>query len=338
MTNWPAPTLDLTAPVRDVAFGVKRQTIYLSQPDSDRVLVLPLSTMAWAPPIALAGRPQGLDLTPGEDSLVVALRATRRIALVSLVDAPHVVRTDTVPASGTTIPGNPGPDFLRIGSAGKALVSTTSDSAGLYNRLFTYDVATGAFDGPPLPNAADVTEYAPLARSADGRLIAVNINVCCPNKAQVYDAQTNAFLAATDVANDQFLTMTVDSTGSRALVGANLLDQARWLSMALYPYGTGRVSGLSMDGNHAYFGAPEGVLHVSLRDSLVTELMSTPAPPTRILTLPGTAKILVLMDGKLALLRTSGATMASAARMPAEPQSPPHFATRGWQVVRRSSR
>src|SRR5207247_2191005 len=62
--------------VRDMAFDTKRNTLYLSIPDSNRVAVLSLDSKSFTTPLAFSGQPRGLDLSLGSDSLLVALRAT----------------------------------------------------------------------------------------------------------------------------------------------------------------------------------------------------------------------------------------------------------------------
>src|SRR5439155_716987 len=71
--------------VRDMAYDTKRNTLYLSLSDSNRVAVLALDSKSFTPPLAFTGQPRGLDLSLGSDSLLVALRATPYVSVVNLV-------------------------------------------------------------------------------------------------------------------------------------------------------------------------------------------------------------------------------------------------------------
>src|SRR2546430_3540778 len=80
----PMTSLSLPALVRDVVADSEHNLLYLSLPPAQQVAILDLTAGVLRPPIQLFGSPWGLDLTPGNDSLVVALRRTHALAFVNL--------------------------------------------------------------------------------------------------------------------------------------------------------------------------------------------------------------------------------------------------------------
>src|SRR6266702_806504 len=81
----PTVTVPLGGRVSDVVLDTTRGRLYLSQPDSGRILVLSIGTMTFETPIALSGRPSGMDLSLSGDSLLVGLYSTRELGVGNLV-------------------------------------------------------------------------------------------------------------------------------------------------------------------------------------------------------------------------------------------------------------
>ena len=103
-----------------MAYDAKRDVLYLSQPDSQRVAVLSLGTYTYGTPLAMPSVPAGLDLTPGGDTLLVALRRAAALGVVDLTLATPSV--DTARLAFDTSLGR-GPDALRVLANGKAIVA-----------------------------------------------------------------------------------------------------------------------------------------------------------------------------------------------------------------------
>lgn len=94
-----ATRVPLHGAVADAAFDTNRNVLYLSQPDSGRIMLFSLATNTFGAPILIAGRPTGLDLSVSGDSLLVALRS----AVARVVSAPFTGRLLLTPSGDRLI-------------------------------------------------------------------------------------------------------------------------------------------------------------------------------------------------------------------------------------------
>src|SRR5256885_13218298 len=130
----PTFAFPLNSSVPDLVYDSSRDVVYLSEFGADSGSVFSLATKTFASPIDLFSWPFGLDLTPGGDSLVVALRLSTSLAIVNLQN--RQVDTVTLPLNSNL---NPGLDHVRVMANGKALVTTIYLGGG-YGELWVFDL------------------------------------------------------------------------------------------------------------------------------------------------------------------------------------------------------
>ncbi len=124
--DYPARTTRLTTPVADLAFDTKRNLIYLAEPTANQVAVFSPATMSFQTPIAIAGRPVGVNVRPGGDTLVATLDSTATIALINLTSTPHLTTTLTMPVLTDTVSAQDTAKFVsqvRVAADNRAIVS-----------------------------------------------------------------------------------------------------------------------------------------------------------------------------------------------------------------------
>lgn len=256
--------------IRDATFDAKRNLIYMSLPSQQQVAVLSMADMTFGTPFAFGASPHGLDVTPGGDSLVVALVETPNVAIINL------------PSKATTMmpvtSGN-GPDFLRIASTNKVLVTLTFAGSGYGGSLVEADLATGATH---VLNT--VTEYVPIAMSGNRtRLIALIDDSCCPEEAFVYDALSGKIIGDGGTVSNYFNWVSADFSGNAFMVQssvfASTVRQTTAYGGNLY---TGGPSQLSSDGLSGYFATTTGVVHVRFSDGALLDNFNVGEAPSGI--------------------------------------------------------
>ena len=280
----PTRSVPLAARVRDLAFDAKRNALYLSQPDSQRVSVLSLASYTYGAPFAMPSVPAGLDLTRGGDSLLVALRRAAALAVVDLTQT--LPRVDTIRLTFDTSLGR-GPDALRVVSNGKAIVSLTFDGIGDAGGVLDYDVATRTSHvRTDVGIGGVVTEQTVLASSVDRtRLLLMIWNECCPVKGAVYDAGADAFVVQQGTVGSTQPPTTAD--GDRFLIGGTVFTSTLSPVVTLIgitPGGQWPPTAISPDGSVVYVGDYFGLGYSKLRvsDGALLERVRLPAPATRL--------------------------------------------------------
>lgn len=289
-TRVPIDTVHLDAAVRDVAYDAVRDRLYLSQPSLQRVAVLDLATMTYAAPIATPATPSGIDLTPGDDSLIVALEPTAYIGVVDLTQASPTV--DTLRLGTVTS----GPDALRVMANDQAIVSITFAGSGYGGQVWDYDfIADSAARRTDVGIYSSVTEATRLARSADGKKLLLLIDdSCCPEDTYVYDATTNMFSAGKGTSNTFFPAVAADSVGDRFLIGNSLYDGSLTLINAFTSSeATGAAGALSTDGSAVYLSTSSGFVKLATSDGSVVTDALLPFSPSGMWVLPGTSHLVV---------------------------------------------
>jgi hypothetical protein len=162
----PVTTAALADTLKDVVYDTKRNVLYLSEAGQSSIAVLSLATMTYGAPIALPAQPWGIDLTPGNDTLVVALANTADLAFVDLTSASYAVTTTHI----ATFDGSP-PDsthpfntvvYPRVAADGTVMLVLGNNTGGVGS--FNLTTSAGAFYG----SGANPTRP---ARSRDGSFI-----------------------------------------------------------------------------------------------------------------------------------------------------------------------
>jgi len=259
--------------VRDMAFDTKRNTLYLSIPDSNRVAVLSLDSKSFTTPLAFSGQPRGLDLSLGSDSLLVALRATPYVSVLNLVTS----QRDTVRVNSDNFL-NRGPDNLRVMANNKALVTITFDGSGYGGTLVELDLGTRAY-----ANRKTVTEFVPLCRSPNRSAALILIDdSCCPIEGVVYDALNGTFPADRGTVSRYFNYVSADYAGSRFLVTGEVFSAALASLGTIAPAVATGPSVISPDGATAYFATTSGVTSVRASDGSVIGSVTLGAQPYRL--------------------------------------------------------
>lgn len=290
----------------DLAVDPTRNLVYITEPDSSRIAVLSLATMTYGAPIIAPDTVSGLDLTPGGDSLVVALPSAGRLGIVDLTTAPptwHLVNLTV-----DTLPGRK-PAGVRVAATEQALVSLTTQNVyqsppppADSTQLIEYDVKTGSARARyDVARVSGLSLFTPLTRSADGSRIVLSW-VEGYQVYQVYDALHDSvlpyrsFLLNGPNYGGQIPAISVSTDGRRVLVKGFLFDEAAGQVAYLDPPGEGWVSALSPGGDTAYFGFGKGFLRTRLADGATFQKVLLPNAPVRIDVLPGGSRLLIRGD------------------------------------------
>jgi len=272
-----ATRLPLHGIVADEVFDTKRNVLYLSQPDSNRILVFLLATNTFAAPIPLGGAPSGLDLSLSGDSLLVALR---RGAAIGIIDLNSGARSQ-VPTPVNAAIGE-GPENLRMAANGLAIVTMAANSAITPSGIFEFDPVYQTVLPRTEPGAmAPYTTGASIVRSADRQKVLIALN--WPGSA-LYDAASNSFVTANHGAVGS---LSATAHGDRFLYGSLLYDGSlNPIRQVASPLGGSTV--LSGDGLTAYFG--NGFGYESFRtadDAVIEHVVSAPFTGRLLLTPAG---------------------------------------------------
>jgi len=286
----------------DLAVDPTRNLVYISEPDSSRIAVLSLATMAYGAPIIAPDTVSGLDLTPGGDSLVVALPTAGRLGIVDLTTAPptwHLVNLTV-----DTLPGRK-PAGVRVAASEQALVSLTTQN--VYQsppppvdstQLIEYDVKTGSAHArydvwPGGGLTGGLSLFTPLTRSADASRIVLSWATLGYQVYQVYDAPHDSLLPIRSFPIGGNPAISVSANGHRVLIKGVLFDETARQLANLDPPGEAWVSALSPGGDTAYFGFGTGFLRTRLADGATFQKVLLPDAPVRIDVLPGGARLLI---------------------------------------------
>ncbi len=279
----PTVTVPLGGRVSDVVLDTTRGRLYLSQPDSGRILVLSIGTMTFETPIALSGRPSGMDLSLSGDSLLVGLYSTRELGVVNLVTG----QIDRIPIVLSGFP-DLGPDRVKEAANGKVFLSITFAGSGYGGQLIEYDLNTGQQRRRLEPGLSGaLTEATGMARVGDAsRLVLLLEDACCPVNAQTYTAAIDSFSPLHGVLNFFGDRVSSDRAG-RYLLFANRLwtsdyQFVRNYAESTYVYrfnGIADESALSGDGAAAFFASLYGYYQVRLADDSVLERVRVSLKP-----------------------------------------------------------
>lgn len=308
----PTRVADLAGSVAAAVYDPKRHVAYLSQPDSDRVLVLSTATMQYEPPIAAPGRPMGLDLTPGGDTLLVALRGTTALGVVNLTAATRTLDTLHLEITNDAVTVR-APSSVRTTSRGTALVALTFNGSGYGGQLLELDLATGAQRvrtdaGPSGATSSDLQ----LTASGDRTKVAlVDVWSCCGVPARIYDAATNSFGPEIGTIDTYGVHVSTDEHGDAFLIASGLygpsLEHLRTFDPPGFDLAHGRVVGttptvMAPAGDVGYFAVADHYFALRLADGGVLEKVYLPSSSTRLLVVEGGAALLSLGATQAALV------------------------------------
>lgn len=301
----PTRTARLPGAVADAVIDVRRNRAYLSVPSAGQIAVLDLATMTFAAPITVPA-PAGIDLTPGGDSLVVALRNGDALAIVNLATR---ARTDVrLEVTQSTLRADPG--ILRVASNGKAFVLITA-RADADDGLLEYDLRTGRQrKWEELGSGGTQSPFALITRSGNGaRVLVRNVMVGGGPGMAIYDAATDAFTAirvpppGEPGHSPSAVSISADREGRSFLMGVTLFPSD--LSSARLLPGTGYSSSghqppptvLAPGGAEVFVGAEPGFWRMRAGDGAVLERVWVHAPRlARLVPHPDGGTILAFSD------------------------------------------
>lgn len=323
-----ASTVGARGVVKDLAYDVGRNRVYLAVPDSHRIEVLQLPGLTYGVPVPLPGRPEGLDLTLSDDSLVVATFLPDSIAVVDLAPAQPVV---AMRALGLVSPAESyWPTGVRVAAGGRALLSLQV-GGWLTGMVADLDLATGA--AHIRTTGQQVPERPPMARSADrSRVVFVSGGGCCDvNHGLVYEAALDSLMVEPGFAIPPVGFLSLSADGSRLLFGKAVLRSRFQLDALMYPPAI-LASHISEDGAVGLHATQRGILRVRLDDGAGLDELVLGWPPIGIRPLQGGAQALVWGFDSLALVQLP------AAPAPVRPGiTAPRQVTAGWGVVHPST-
>ena len=295
----PFKTVALGAATTGLAYDVKRDAVYLPQPQNAQLAVLSLGSFTLQAPLSLPGAPTfeqhtGIDMVPGWDSVVVSrgyLVGNPSLGVVNLVSGTD----DSIQINGTEGVGD-----LQVVSTRKVFVFGQSTPSGGYVTfgIWEDDLVTGTQQRrTDVGLGGNVGVQAEIARSGDQtKLLAWDPNTAC---AQIYDVQSDAFSACKTLYFPLPAVPAGTASGDRWLVHNLLFDGALNLLATVLPSDPGPGT-IAPDGSAAYYPTLYGYEKVRLPDGVVLERVRIP---------PNDARLTVLPDGlRLVLSGAAGFT------------------------------
>lgn len=274
----------------DIAYEPKRNRIYVSQPDSAQIAVVAadaVSRLASLP--VTSGRPTGIDLTLGGDTLVVGLTGTLNLGFISLNSG--VMSTELV-IFDTFL--NRSPSGVRVAANNRVIFGVTFAGSGYGGSIMEFDLDTRT-----LGRSVTTTEALPMAVSGNRqRVYALIDDSCCPEAGLYYDATKGRFSATRGVINYYFPGVATDYAGTRALFG-NVLTDANLMPITTFTSRSANPVALSLDGRYAFFGTDTGIDKVRASDNVTVESFAIGGRPTN---------LRMLLDG-LTLVATTSSTL-----------------------------
>ena len=354
-TEWPVGWLDigtyLTRPVSSVAvdsnawaliYDAKRNLVYVSQPDQSSIGVLSLATMTFQGSIPLPAAPDGLDITPSGDTLVVALLHTADLAFVNLtsntlIGTRHLNSLNTTPGDTTQL--NWSVSNVRVAGDGTILVSIDYVPELEYQfGLAQIDRLTGK---DSILSTGAIWPVAP-GRSVDRSKVlltnAIMQGSTVPNSyAAIYDAVAHTYDLIAPFSNEQEMETPAfaDQTGSTYLVTEELYDGSLhalgWVGPYVFSYPTYFSTTLSASGSDVYVSTQADYLRFHVPQPTadqygqLMEVVQTPGPIRGMWTTP---------DGHW-LLALGLKTIMRFDLTQSTPASTPRIAARRRQMVAR---
>lgn len=310
----PSITDSVGGPIDGTVIDTARAAVYVLQGRQHRIMVLSLATLEPTGTIALSGQPVSFDMTPGGDSLVVALHDNT----LAVVDLRQPTAAPTLIALTAVDTLYQYPAQLRIAANDRAFVVMTA--AEVYDdSLLEVNFAAGtqrirADAGGPLTG---------ITRSLDQRVLAVARDVCVER----YDAATDTFGPCVATSPDVAVPA-IDRTGQHFAIHLTAYDSSlaplqtvqayRDLSGWLVP------SALSADGAYLYYGGAGEFIRARVSDGAILDRTVSGFSPWEMHLSPDGNSMLLTEDDQWAAwnhivlvdLRDADAQVLQAARAP----------------------
>ncbi len=257
----PAASATVSGAVMDAIPDPKRQVAYLRQ--ADRILVLSLSTMTVTHTIALPKGPSDFDITPGGDSLVVAMPDTDALGIVDLRQPSPAVSLLPLASVDSGIP--PIAVSVKALSNGKLFVWLYAGTV-----LDEIDLTTGTQRARQHYGGSEI--IGPMIwRSLDHSVILEGPD----NDLDRYDVATDQFGPVAGLPGNPAL----DSTGRRVAAGVNIYDASLQLIRQAVPAGPNSLLSalLSPDGNTLYEVSTDGTIaRARVSDGAIVDRIMNP--------------------------------------------------------------
>jgi hypothetical protein len=235
------------------------------------------------------GRPTGIDVTLGGDTLVVGLTGTLNLGFIDLNSG---AMTTQAVISDTFLDRTP--SGVRVAANNRVIFGVTFAGSGYGGSIMEFDLATRT-----VGSSVTTTEALPMAVSGNRqRVYALIDDSCCPEDGVYYDATKGKFSGTRGVISSYGPGIATDFTGAHALFG-NVLTDANMLPIGTFPSRSQNPVALSLDGTYAFFGTATGVEKVRISDNSTVESFNIGGQPTRLRLLP---------DG-LTLVATTGTAL-----------------------------
>ena len=262
--------------VRDAAFGAKRGQVYLAVPSARTVRVVDIATGALPGDLTFANNPSSLDLSLGEDSLLVAQQSTPFVTAVSLSTGARGDIRVLDPADSRGIVN------LRLMGNNVMLVSVTFAGSGYGGSIREYNLSTGAGR-----TRNTVTELVPIARSGNRqRGVALIDDSCCPIDGLVYDVASDSWMGRGTVSR-YFVNVSADYMGTNFLVSGSRFDGSlSSLGTAAPAEWTGGASSINTDGRSAFWATSSGVVQRRFSDGALLDSWDLAGAPSYIAVSP----------------------------------------------------
>ena len=307
--NRPTQTFRVGQGVSDVVYDRPRDRLYLmtsldstaqaGQPEVRRFQFSP-GGGGFLPGIPLSSFADGMDLSPGGDSLLLALYNQR----LGIVNLNTLAQDSTAPIAFTPSNGRY-PFKVRAMANGKALIAIASAywGAGDPGQLVEFDLGTQTQTlRTDVGAAGDIGLTPLLGRTPDRARLVLYPSKPAANEAQLYLSAGNSFAPSAAGAPAGAVTLSSDSVGSLWLVGNELLDGSL---VPLRQLGTGIYSGtsvISYDGQYAYVAVPEGVAKFRTSDGARMELILLQTPPYKLSITPDGNTLMAISGSGLQII------------------------------------
>ena len=285
--------------VEDLAFDSKRGMLYLVQAEgSVRIGAFSLSNLAMLESITLRTGASDLDLTPSDDSLVLALPYERALGIIDLrQSSPRTVTVLSLKSLDTTT--QQAPWQVRVGANGKAYVmleGPTPTPSG----LLEVDFATGA--ERLIPGSENIAG-ARYERSFDRTAL---IFARWTDLLERYDVALDAF-GPLHAPRSIYGPLRVDGDGARVSIGLDMYDASLdFLRRLPSVYGGEAVPGaaLSKDGTYLYSVLGfRGIARTRTSDGVVLDRSPTPFSASGYVRVSPDGNTLIIVDSFLGTAR-----------------------------------
>lgn len=255
--------------IRDLAIDPSRGVIYLLQANQGRIAVLDVATLTVTRTVSVPAA-IALDLSPGGDSLVVALAQPRALGIIDLRQG-ELTPTILPLALDTAITQYP--QALRIAANGKAFVSFWGTTAAA-NTLLEVDLATGTQRFRTEAGDAGQVGGGVLGASYDRTVLVLNGGA---GMFQRYTSADDAFGAAGSTIRPGVTTV-LDSTGRTVAIGLDVYDaDLQFLrEVRSRAFTNGVPTALSPDGAYMYHTWFRDVVRSRVSDGAILDRSLNP--------------------------------------------------------------